>query len=106
DATNANWLQSSATTGITTIENDVIQLFLDRTQLPKGTYQGTLLLRTTAGNRSFQVVANVTDLRGEWRGMAQISNVSGKKNAVADIDLHLDFFEDPTVPGLIRGLLD
>jgi len=96
DATNANWLQISSTTGITTIENDVIQLFLDRTRLPKGTYRGNLLLRTTAGNRSFQVVANVADLRGEWRGVAQISNVNGKKNEVADIDLHLDFDLDPS----------
>lgn len=106
DATNVNWLQLSAASGITTIENDVIQLFLDRTQLPKGTYQGTLLLKTTAGNRSFHVVANVTDVRGEWRGVAKIATVNGKNNEVADIDLHMDFFEDSTTPGLMRGLLD
>ncbi len=106
DATNVHWLQLSAASGITTIENDIVQVFLDRTSLPKGLYRGTLLLRTTAGNRSFQVVAHVPDLRGEWRGTAQISNVNGKKNEVADIDLHLDFFEDPSLPGLIRGLLD
>ncbi|HRI11534.1 MAG TPA: PKD domain-containing protein [Verrucomicrobiota bacterium] len=106
DATNVHWLQISSPSGITTIENDAVQLFLDRTHLPKGIYRGTLLLQTTATNRSFEIVANVTDLRGEWRGVARISNVNGKKNEVADIDLHLDFFEDPTVPGLIRGLLD
>jgi subtilisin-like proprotein convertase family protein len=106
DATNINWLQFSSVSGITTIENDVVQIFLDRTQLPKGTYTGTLVLRTSAGNRSFQVVANVGDLRGEWRGVAKISNVNGRHNEVADIDLHVDFFGDPTTPGLIRGLLD
>ena len=106
DATNVTWLQMSASRGVTTIENDVVQLSLDRTRLVKGTYRGTLTLRSTAGSRTFQVVANVTDLRGEWRGSAQIASVNGKKNQVSDIDLHLDFFEDPANPGLMRGLID
>lgn len=106
DATNTAWLQFSASKGVTTIENDVVSLSLDRTSLAQGVYRGRLLLQTTAGNRVMDVIANVPGLGGEWRGSAQIATANGKANPLPKIDLHLDFYEDPTVPGLVRGLID
>lgn len=106
DATNSNWLTLSANRGVTTVESDIITLGLDRKNLTKGTYRGVLTLQTSAGNRVFQVVAHVPDLSGEWHGSASIVTVNGRKNPVPDIDLYLSFYEDPAVPGLIRGSID
>ena len=104
--TNAPWLVVSATRGVTTIENDVINLYLDRRSLQKGTYQTTVTLRTTAGERVFRVVANVPGLGGDWRGEATILTANGRHNPLPQIDLHLSFFEDPVASGLVRGLID
>ena len=106
EATNVVWLTFSATQGVTTVENDIIAVGLDRMNLVKGTYRGTLTLETTAGNRVFQVVANVPGVGGEWRGSATVTSVNSLKNPVPDIDLFLSFYEDPAVPGLVRGYVD
>jgi hypothetical protein len=106
DATNSDWLTLSANRGITTVESDVITLGLDRKNLTKGTYHGVLTLQTSAGNRVFQIVAHVPDLSGEWHGSASVVTVNGRKNPVPDIDLFLSFYEDPSVPGLVRGSID
>ncbi len=105
-ATNAPWLQLSATNGVTTIENDVVTLSLDRTRMSRGRYETTLLLRTTAGDRSWRVIADVGGLGGDWHGLARIASVNGHRNPVPDIDLHVSFFEDPSAPGLLRGVID
>ena len=105
-ATNAPWLRLSATNGVTTIENDVITLSLDRTRMSRGRYETTLRLRTTAGDRSWKVIADVGGLGGDWHGLAQITSVNGRKNPVPDIDLHVSFFEDLSAPGLLRGVID
>ena len=106
DRPDAAWLTFSATQGVTTIENDIIKINLDRQNLTQGTYRGTLRLVTTAGTREFQVVAHVPGVQGEWSGTARISSVNGKQNQVPEIDLHLSFFEDPATPGLLRGGID
>jgi subtilisin-like proprotein convertase family protein len=106
DATNVNWLTLNATQGITTVENDIVTVGLDRKNLVKGVYRGTLTLETSAGNRVFQVVANVSGVVGEWRGSAKVTSVNSLRNPVPDIDLFLSFYEDPSVPGLMRGYMD
>ena len=115
DAPEVNWLQFSDLDGqgVTTIETDVIELFLNRQNLLGGrSYSGKLTLVTTDGDREFTVIANVPGLQGEWRGKAVIDGVSQlgdyrmRKNPLPDIDLHLSFFEDPQVPGLLRGNID
>jgi len=106
DRPEVSWLIMSATQGVTTIENDLVKISLDRRTLTQGTYRGTLRLVTTAGTREFQVVAHVPGVQGEWSGTAHISSVNGKQNQLPDIDLHLSFFEDPAIPGLLRGGID
>jgi len=106
DANNVNWLTLSDVQGVTTVGNKVITLGLDRKNLVKGTYRGTLTLETTAGNRVFQIVANVPGTVGEWRGTANITSVNSLKNPVPAIDLFLSFYEDPAIPGLMRGYID
>lgn len=105
-APTVEWLQVSAVQGVTTIENDVVNLYLDRTGLVQGIYRGTLRLVTTAGSREFRVVAHVPGLAGEWRGQAISQSVNGRRNPLPEVDLHLSFYEDPEVPGLIRGFID
>ncbi len=104
--TNAPWLQISAQQGVTTLENDVIQLNLNRTLMLPGHYETQLLLKTSVGNRVWRVVADVAPLGGDWQGSAIITSVNGRHNAVPDIDLHIAFFEDSATPGLLRGLID
>ena len=104
--TPAPWLKLSDIQGVTTIENDVIKLYIDRTHLVQGTYRGRLKLVTTAGNREFEVVAHVPGLSGEWRGAARAETANGRRNALPEIDLHLSFYEDPKIPGLVRGFID
>lgn len=106
DAAETDWLKFSSTKGVTTIESDVVYIYLDRIDLWEGSYSGTLTLKTTAENRTFTVIANVPGLQGEWRGKADIETVNGMFNALPTIDLHLDFYSDVTAPGLIRGLID
>jgi subtilisin-like proprotein convertase family protein len=106
DDASTDWLYVSAAKGVTTIENDIVTLSIDRTHLAPGTYTGTLYLQTTAGNRQFQVEARIPPLAGDWRGSAVITSVNGKLNAVPDVDLHVSFYEDPTIPGLLRGVID
>lgn len=111
DAPEANWFVATALRGIATIENDVVRLQLDRTRLAQGTYRGRLTLRSTAGDRIFEVIAHVPGLAGEWRGSARIASArvipgEARRNPLPDVDLHLSFFEDPTVPGLLRGVVD
>jgi hypothetical protein len=52
------------------------------------------------------VVAHVPGIQGEWSGSAEIQSVNNRKNPVPKIDLHLSFFEDPAIPGLVRGYMD
>lgn len=104
--TNAPWLRLSAQQGVTTLENDVIELTLDRKLMLPGHYETQLYLRTTVGNRVWKIVADVAPLAGDWRGSAIITSVNGRHNAVPDIDLHISFFEDTSTPGLLRGLID
>lgn len=105
-ATNAPWLKLSATSGVTTIENDVVTLSLDRTRMSRGRYQTALRLHTSAGDRTWTVIADVGGLGGDWHGLARITSVNGRKNPVPDVDLHVSFFEDPSAQGLLRGVID
>jgi hypothetical protein len=101
-------LLSSHTTlsGVTTLENDTVYLRLDRRSLGRGPHEGTLLLRTSVGDKSYRVVAEVPGLDGDFQGYAVIQSVNGKRNPVPDIDLHVSFYEDNKVTGLLRGLID
>ncbi len=101
-------LLSSYTTlaGVTTLENDTVYLRLDRKNLGRGVHEGTLLLRTSVGDRSYRVVAEVPGLEGDFQGYAVIQSVNGKRNPVPDIDLNVSFYEDNKVPGLLRGVID
>ncbi len=93
--------------GVTTVENDIVYLRLDRKNLGVGTYRGDLTLRTTAGPaKTYHIEARVPALRGEWKGFATIQTVSGKRNPVPDIDLFVSFYEDAKTPGLMRGAID
>jgi PKD repeat protein len=93
-------------TGVTTLENDLIYLRLDRKNLGRGLHQGDLLLRTSVGDRTFCVIAEVPGLEGDFQGFAQITAVNGKRNPVPDIDLNISVYEDAKVTGLLRGLID
>ncbi|HXJ61276.1 MAG TPA: PKD domain-containing protein [Verrucomicrobiae bacterium] len=93
-------------TGVTTLENDIVYLRLDRKSLGRGVHQGDLILRTSVGDRTFHVVAEVPGLEGDFKGFAQITSVSGKRNPVPDIDLNISLYEDIRVGGLLRGLID
>lgn len=93
-------------TGVTTLENDMIYLRLDRKNLGRGNHEGTLLLRTSVGDKSFQVIAEVPGLEGDFKGYAVIHSVNGKRNPVPDIDLVISLYEDNKVDGLLRGLID
>ncbi len=94
--------------GVTTTETETVYLRVDRTNLSTSAspYTGTLLLRTNAGDVTFDVRVDVGRLRGEWSGFAEITSVNGKRNPVPDIDLNLSFFEDADTPGLLRGAID
>jgi hypothetical protein len=96
----------STLTGVTTLENDTIYLRLDRRNLGRGTHEGTLLLHTSVGDKSYRIIAGVPGLEGDFKGYATIQSVSGKRNPVPDIDLNVSFYEDNKVTGLLRGLID
>lgn len=93
-------------TGVTTLENDMIYLRLDRKNLGRGLHEGTLLLRTSVGDRNYRVVAEVPGLEGDFKGYAVIHSVNGKRNPVPDIDLFISFYEDQKVQALLRGVID
>lgn len=93
-------------TGVTTLENDSVYLRLDRKNLGRGAHEGTLLLRTSVGDKSYRVIAEVPGLEGDFKGYAVVQSVNGKRNPVPDIDLNVSFYEDTKVPGLLRGLID
>ncbi|HKX61558.1 MAG TPA: PKD domain-containing protein, partial [Verrucomicrobiae bacterium] len=93
-------------TGVTTLENDIVYLRLDRKSLGRGIHEGNLILRTSVGDKTFHVVAEVPGLEGDFKGFAQISSVNGKRNPVPDIDLNISLYEDVKVGGLLRGLID
>lgn len=93
-------------TGVTTLENDIVYLRLDRKNLGRGEHEGTLLLRTSIGDKSYRVVAEVPGLEGDFKGHAVIQSVNGRRNAVPDVDLVLSFYEDNKVDGLLRGVID
>jgi PKD repeat protein len=93
-------------TGVTTLENDTIYLRLDRKNLGRGTHEGNLLLRTSVGDKSYHVIAEVPGLEGDFQGAAVVQSVNGKRNPVPDIDLNVSFYEDSKVQGLLRGLID
>jgi hypothetical protein len=93
-------------TGVTTLENDLVYLRLDRKNLGRGLHEGNLILRSSVGNRTFHVVAEVPGLEGDFKGFAQITSVNGKRNPVPDVDLNISFYEDIKVGGLLRGLVD
>src|SRR5262249_489853 len=44
-------------TGVTTLENDIVYLRLDRKNLGRGLHEGNLVLRTSVGDRTFHVIA-------------------------------------------------
>lgn len=92
--------------GITTVESDVIYLCLDRKNLTQGDYQGVLRLRTSAGDREFTLIAHISGLQGEWRGNANIETANGRANELPRVDLHIDFFPDKDIDGLIHGMID
>ncbi len=106
DAKETTWLTLSADHGVTTVENDIVRVGINRQNLTAGQYRGILTLQTSAGNRVFYLTARVAPLQGEWKGVAKISAVSGKKNPIPDVDLFLSFYEDPATPGLLRGAID
>ena len=93
-------------TGVTTLENDIVYLRLDRANLGRGVHEGKLILRTSVGERQYRVMAEVPGLEGDFKGFAQISSVNGKRNPVPDIDLNVSLYEDIKVDGLLRGLID
>src|SRR5262249_58151967 len=76
-------------TGVTTLENDIVYLRLDRKNLGRGNHEGDLVLRTSVGDRTFHVIAEIPGLEGDFKGFAQISAVNGKHNPVPDIDLNI-----------------
>ena len=92
--------------GVTTLENDIVYLRLDRKNLGRGEHRGTLTLRTSVGDKAYNVIAETAGLEGDWKGYATISTVNGKRNKVPDIDLFVSFFEDPKTDGFLRGLID
>ena len=92
--------------GVTTLENDTVYLRLDRRNLGRGIHRGRLLLRTSVGDREYQVVAEVPGLEGDFKGYAVIDTVSGKRNPIPDVDLLVSFYEDNKVEGLLRGVID
>ncbi|MCZ7635351.1 MAG: hypothetical protein M5U12_04440 [Verrucomicrobia bacterium] len=92
--------------GVTTIESDIVYLRLDRRNLGRGRHEGILTLRTTVTNRTFQVIAEVPGVEGDFSGYAVIETVNGRRNRVPDLDLAVTFYEDASVPGLLRGLID
>jgi hypothetical protein len=92
--------------GVTTLENDTVYLRLDRRNLGRGEHEGTLLLRTSVGDKSYRVVAEISGLEGDFKGYAVVQSVNGRRNPVPDIDLNVSFYEDNKVPGLLRGLID
>lgn len=93
-------------TGVTTLENDTIYLRLDRKNLGRGLHQGTLLVRTSVGDKTYRVIAEVPGLEGDFKGYAVIQSVNGKRNPVPDIDLNVSLYEDNKIAGLLRGLID
>ena len=92
--------------GVTTLENDIVYLRLDRKNLGRGEHRGTLTLKTSVGDKVYAVAAETGGLEGDWKGYATITTVNGKRNRVPDIDLFVSFFEDPKTDGLLRGLID
>jgi hypothetical protein len=92
--------------GVTTLENDIVYLRLDRRNLGRGFHEGRLLLRTSVGDREYKVVAEVPGLEGDFKGYAVIESVNGKRNRVPDVDLFVSFYEDNKVDGLLRGVID
>lgn len=92
--------------GVTTIENDLLYLRLDRKNLGRGVHEGQLTLRTTVGDRTFRVIAEVPGIEGDFSGYAVIHTVNGRRNPVPDLDLPITLYEDPLVPGLLRGAID
>ena len=93
-------------TGVTTIENDLVYLRLDRRHLGRGVHEGTLKVRSSVGDRSFRVVAEVPGLEGDFAGQAVIRTVQGRRNPVPDVDLAVTIYEDARTPGLLRGVID
>ncbi|MEZ5324664.1 MAG: PKD domain-containing protein [Verrucomicrobiales bacterium] len=114
DAVSLSYSQSAkdgttSLSGVTTTETETIFLRLDRRNMSKSSspYEGgKLILRTSAGDVTFDVSAAVDGLKGEWSGFAEISSVNGKRNPIPDIDLNLSFFEDVGTAGLLRGAID
>lgn len=104
----AGLLVNSHTTlsGVATLESDIVYLRLDRRNLGRGVHEGTLLLRTSAGDKAYHVIAEVPGLEGDFKGYATIQSVNGKHNPVPDIDLNLSLYEDNKIDGLLRGLID
>ncbi len=92
--------------GVTTLENDIVYLRLDRKNLGRGRHEGQLLLRTSVGDRSFHVIADVSGIEGDFKGYAHIASVNGRHNPVPDVDLNLSLYEDLRVTGMLRGLID
>lgn len=94
--------------GITTSETDVLEVVADRTKLAPGSYLAALnIFANTGQSKTFTVVVKVGGLDGEWHGTAQIETVNGRRNAIADIDLVVQLFQD-TKPGSrqLRGIID
>lgn len=92
--------------GVTTLETDLVYLRLDHKNLGRGQHRGELKLRTSVGDRTYTVIADVGGLEGDWKGYATITTVNGKRNPVPDIDLFVSFYEDLATPGLLRGYID
>lgn len=92
--------------GVTTLEDDIIYLNLDRKNLGRGLHRGQLILTTSVGQKKYDVVAEVSGLKGDFTGFAEITSVNGKQNKVPDIDLNISFYEDPKVDGFLRGYID
>ncbi len=92
--------------GVTTLENDIIYLNLDRKNLGRGIHKGRVILTTSVGEKTYDVVAEVSGLQGDFNGFAEITSVNGKQNKVPDIDLNISFYEDSKVNGFLRGYID
>lgn len=94
--------------GLALSSTENLEIEVDRTHLPSGTYVARLKVSASTGQeRSFDIVIDATGLAGQWMGIASIETVNGRQNSVADVDLYLQLTED-TLSGSrqVRGIVD
>ena len=101
-------LSLSESRGITSSETDTLKIMVDRTHLAPGVYLAKLKIEASTGQqKTFDLVIEAGGLDGQWQGTASIQTVNNRANAVADVDLYLQLFQD-SEPGSqqLRGMMD